>query len=138
MSSLPDGLTRGKRRRWFLGIEPIFEAGRHGERAQAWEVEDELVAIAVLGDVTIDLSQAKSAPAVIDINAYAIIRDVEVLVGEGTHVEMSGGVYRGDLRNEVPAVPEDRRDRVIRVHGHSVLGDVTARIAWGAVDGLKP
>ncbi len=121
--------TSGKRRRWFLGIEPIFEAGRRGESAHAWDVEDELVAVAALGDVTIDLSQVKSAPAVIDINAYAVIRDVEVLVGEGTRVEMSGGVYRGDLRNEVPARSHDQRDRVVRIHGHSVLGDVTARIA---------
>jgi hypothetical protein len=51
-----------------------------------------------------------------------------VLVAEGDHVELFG-VLKGNLRNDAPSVPEDRRKRVIRIHGHTVLGDVTARIA---------
>ena len=78
--------------------------------------------------MTIDLSQNKSAPTEISIKAYAIGRDVDVFVAQGTHVELFGGVLRGDLRNEVPPVPEDRRDRVVRIHGHSVLGDVNVRL----------
>jgi hypothetical protein len=121
--------TSGRRRRWLLALDPVIEGGRRGKRAQAWDVEDELIAVALLGDVTIDLSQVKSAPAEIDIEAYAIFRDVDVLVAEGSHVELSGGVLRGDLRNDVPAWPEPHRDTVIRIHGHTVFGDVTARIA---------
>jgi hypothetical protein len=130
----PDAAQRGaagKRRRWLLGLEPIFEGGLKGKRAQAWDVEDELIAVALLGDVTIDLSQNKSAPAEINIEAYAIIRDVDVLAAEDTHVEMFGGVLRGNLENEVPPVPEERRDRVIRIHGHCMAGDVRARLADG-------
>jgi hypothetical protein len=123
------GTAPGRHRRWFLGLEPIFEGGRHGKQAQAWDVEDELIAVALFGDVTIDLSQTKSAPVEIDINAYAIIRDVDVLVAQGTHVELSGGVWRGDLENHVPPVPEEHRDRIVRIHGHTVAGDVTARVA---------
>jgi len=119
----------GKRRRWFLGLEPVFESGRHGESARSWDVEDELVAVALLGDVTIDLSRTQSAPAEITIDAYAMVRDVDVVVAEGTHVEMFGGVLRGDLVNEVPVLPVEQRDRVVRIHGHTVLGDVTARVA---------
>jgi hypothetical protein len=120
--------TTGKRRRWLLGLGPIFEGGRTGKRAQAWDVEDELIAVALLGDVTIDLSQSESAPAEIDIDAYAIIRDVDVLVAEGTHVEMFGGVLRGELDNDVPAVSEQSRERVVRINGHCMMGDVTARL----------
>lgn len=119
----------GKRRRWFLGLEPIFEAGRKGKRAQTWDVEDELIAVALLGDVTIDVTQARSLPAEIAIEAYAILRDVDVLVPERTRVELSGGVVRGDLRNEVPVVSEDQREHVVRIQGHSVLGDVNVRPA---------
>jgi hypothetical protein len=117
------------RRRWFVGLEPIFEGGRHGRRARAWDVEDELTAIALLGDVTIDLSDTRSAPAEIAIDAYAIVRDVEVLVAQGTHVELSGGGLRGELRNDVPAVEPGRREHVVRIRGRTVLGDVTARVA---------
>lgn len=132
MNGHPENQQRsvsGKRRRWLLALDPIIEGGRRGKRARAWDTEDELIAIAILGDVTIDLSQAKSVPAEVDIDAYAIFRDVDVLVAPGTHVELSGGVLLGDLRNTAPAVPEEQRNRVVRVHGHTVLGDVTARTA---------
>ena len=58
----------GRRRRWLLALDPVFEAGRQGRRAKAWDVEDELVAVALLGDVTIDLSDTRSAPAEISID----------------------------------------------------------------------
>ena len=119
----------GKRRRWFVGVEPIFEGGRHGRRARAWDVEDEFIRVALLGDVTIDLSDTKSAPGEIVVQAYAIVRDVDVTVAAGTHVELFGGVLHGDLRNDVPPVPEQRRRHVVRITGHSVLGDVTVRVA---------
>lgn len=110
-----------------LALDPIFEGGRKGRRARAWDVEDELIAIALLGDVTIDLSDVRSAPAEMEIDAYALIRDVDVIVPAGTHVEMFGGVLLGDLQDEVPTVPQEQRDRVVRIHGHTLLGDVTAR-----------
>jgi predicted membrane protein len=117
----------GKRRRYFLGLEPIFEGGRRGKHAQTWDVEDELVAVALLGDVSIDLSQTRSMPAEVAIEAYAILRDIDVLVSEGTRVELSGGVVRGDLRNEAPAVSEEQSEHTVRVQGHSLLGDVNVR-----------
>ncbi|MGD0999021.1 MAG: hypothetical protein ABR941_12005 [Thermoleophilia bacterium] len=128
MSDPPrSGQWSAKRRRWFLGLEPIFEGGRKGKDALSWDVDDELVAVALLGDVTIDLSRARSVPREIAIEAYAILRDVDVLIPEGTHVELGGGVVRGDLRNEVPPVSEGQREHVVRIQGHSLLGDVTVR-----------
>ena len=122
-----------KRTRWLLGLEPIFEGGwlHRGKRARSWEVESKLVALAVLGDVTIDLAQAKTLPAEIAINAYAGLRDVDVLVGTNTHVELSGRANNDHLRNDVPAVSEDRREHVVHIHGHTALGDVTVRVADG-------
>jgi hypothetical protein len=123
------GSTASARRRWLLALDPVFEGGRKGKRAQSWDVEEELIAVALLGDVTIDLSDTKSAPPEVHIEAYAILRDVDVLVGEGTHVELGGGVLRGDLSNQVPPVPEDTRTRTVSINGHSLLGDVTVRLA---------
>jgi len=129
MNGHAQGERTGGRRRWFLGLEPFFEAGRRGRHAQTWDVEDELIAVALLGDVTIDVSRARSLPVEIAIEAYAILRDVDVLVPEGTRVELSGGVVRGDLRNEVPPVSEEQSQHAVRVQGHSLLGDVTVRTA---------
>ena len=119
----------GGRRRWLLALDPVFEAGRQGRRAKLWDVEDELVAVALLGDVTIDLSDTRSAPAEIAIDAYAILRDVDILVGPRVRVELFGGVVRGDLRNDVPPVDADHCDHIVRIHGHALLGDVTVRLA---------
>ncbi len=43
----------------------MFEGGwlHKGKRAHRWDVEDELSAVALFGDVTIDLSQAMSVPS---------------------------------------------------------------------------
>jgi predicted membrane protein len=123
----------GKRRRWLLGLEPVFEGGwlHKGNRARQWDVENEVVALALFGDVTIDLSQTKSAPTEVAISAWAILRDVDVIVPQGTHVELSGGGFRGRLVNEVPDVSAESRDRVVRIRGHTLLCDVTVRVAGG-------
>jgi hypothetical protein len=117
----------GPRRRWLIGLEPIFEGGRHGKRSREWDVEDELVAVAFFGDVKIDLAKARTLPGGIVIEAYAIVCDVDVIVPTGTEVELSGGMLRGELINKVAALPAAERWRTVRVRGHSVLGDVTVR-----------
>ena len=81
--------------------------------------------------MTIDLSETKSAPADIVINAWAILRDVDVTVAEGTARRALRRRLRGHLVNEVPDVPEEDRDRVVRIHGHTLVCDVTVRVAEG-------
>jgi hypothetical protein len=133
MANLDTGTTdkrRHRRRRWLLGFEPILEGGwlHRGSRGATWDVENELVAVSIFGDVTVDLVDARTVPAVV-VEAFAFGRDVDVLVAPGTHVELSGRPNNGHLRNEVPAVEEDRRDRIVRVQAHTGLGDVTVRVS---------
>ena len=131
VASAPEHRLPRKRRLWLLGLEPIFEGGwlHKGKRAQRWDVEDKLSAVALFGDVTIDLSQTRSVPPEIAIDAWAIFRDVDVIVPEGTHVELVGGCFRGHLTNETPSVPKERRDHVVRIHGHTLMCDITIRAA---------
>ncbi len=120
----------GRHRRWLLGLEPIFEGGwlHKGARARTWDVEPELIGVALLGDVTVDLAAAHSLPAEIVINAWAIFRDVDVLVVAGDRVDLTGGGGFGDLTNEVPKTPDDGDGRAIHIRAHSLFGDVTSRI----------
>jgi hypothetical protein len=122
--------TPRERRRWLLGLDPIFEGGwlHKGKRARQWDVETELMALSILGDVTVDLSETKSAPAEIVLKAFALGRDVDVYVAPGTHVELSG-LRQGHLRNDVPAVDETQCGRSVRIEGHALLDDVTVRLA---------
>lgn len=100
-----------RRRRWLLGLEPFFEGGwlHQGARAQRWDVEDELCAVALLGDVTIDLAHVRSAPPEIEINAWGILRDVDIVVAAGTHVELVGWGIFGSRKNETPPIPGEER-----------------------------
>lgn len=122
-----DPIPPSQRHRRLLGLEPFFEGGwlRKGKRARRWDVEEELFALALLGDVTIDLGEANSIPSQVDINAWAILRDVEVIVPAGTQVEITGGGLFGHLTNEAPDVPPDKRQRTVRIHGHTLVSDIT-------------
>ena len=111
----------GNRRRPLPALDPVIAGGRHRKRPRAWDTGDEPIAVALPGEVTIGLAQIKSAPAEIDIGASPMFRHAGVLVAEGTHVEMPGGVLRGDPRNAVPAASGEHRKNVIRIHGHKVL-----------------
>ncbi len=127
----PNQVPPPKRRRRLLGLEPFFEGGwlHKGTRAQRWDAEDELFALALLGDVTIDLAEANSTPTEINIYAWAILRDVEVIVPTGTQVQLTGGGLFGHLANETPDVPPDKRQRTVRIHGHTLASDITVRAA---------
>ena len=122
-------------RRYLLGLEPVFEGGwlHKGDRARDWNVEKELVAVSILGDVTIDLTSVKSLPSEIEIHAYAIGRDVDVIVPSGTHVEMSGRAHNDHLNNLAPSVPMAKGTRSVKITGHTIIGDVTTRDSVGAV-----
>ena len=120
--------ARGKRRRWLLGLEPFFEAKMEGKRAAEWNVEDELVAVAFLGDVTIDLSHAGLAEREIVISAWAIVRDVEIIVSPGTRVELFGSVVWGDLTSMIPTESATTDRPVVRIEDHTLFGDVDVKL----------
>jgi hypothetical protein len=125
------GTSGSHRRRWLLGIEPIFEGGwlHRGSRAQRWDVEDELVAVSIFGDVTVDLAGARTLPALVVVKAFAWGRDVDVLVADGTQVELNGRPGNTHLTNDVRCAPEKSPDHIVRIEAHTGLGDVTVRAA---------
>ena len=116
-------------RRWLLGIEPFFEGGwfHKGSRSRSWDVEETLGAISLLGDVTIDLTSPRSMPPNVGVQAYAIGRDVEVLVRPGTRVELSGRANNDHLNNRVADIAVTDDDHLIKITGHTFLGDVIVR-----------
>jgi hypothetical protein len=114
------------RRRWLLGLEPFFEGGwlHKGTRAQTWDVEGGLIAVAVLGDVVVDLSMARTTPTKVYIDAYAIGRDVDVVLPEGVKVELSGRPNNDRLRNYVSSGVGRSPQLCVLITGHTFLGDV--------------
>jgi len=107
-----------KLRRVMLGI--FWDSRRAGPQP----LEDEITAIALLGDAVIDLRGAKATSEEITIRAYALLNDVDVIVPEGVAVEVSGVAVVGDNRNMTRPVPAGTSRFVVKIHGHAVLGDV--------------
>ena len=125
-------------RRWLLGLEPFFEGGwfHKGHRARAWDVEHQLVGVSLLGDVTIDLCEVKSLPPAVDIEAYALGRDVDVIVPAGIRVELTGRTGNDHLRNghlndDLVRGPGESGPVVVRITPHTFLGGVHVRSAVG-------
>jgi len=106
----------GRLRRVMLGI--FWDSRRAGPQP----LEDEITAIALLGDAVIDLREATSTG--ITIRAYALLNDVDVIVPEGVAVELSGVAVVGDNRNMARPVPLGTSRFVVKIHGHALLGDV--------------
>jgi Domain of unknown function (DUF1707)/Cell wall-active antibiotics response 4TMS YvqF len=108
----------GRLRRLMLGI--FWDSRRAGPQP----LEDEIIAIALLGDAVIDLREAKATAKGITIRAYALLNDVDVIIPEGVAVELSGVAVVGDHRNLArPVSPGDSRF-VVKIHGHALLGDI--------------
>ena len=108
----------GRLRRVMLGI--FWDSRRAGPQP----LEDEITAIALLGDAVIDLRGAKATSKEITIRAYALLNDVDVIVPDGIAVELSGVAVVGDNRNMTRPVPAGTSRFVVKIHGHAVLGDV--------------
>lgn len=119
------------RRRWLVGLEPVLEGGwlHKGARARSWDVEERLNAVALFGDVVVDLAEAKSLPASVELHAYAVLRDVDVCVPAGTAVQVTDRMVTDHVRSDVPDIRADRRTGVLKVISHTFRGDVTVRVA---------
>ncbi|MCW2784404.1 MAG: hypothetical protein JWP74_921 [Marmoricola sp.] len=115
--------------RWLLGLEPFFEGGwRHrGDRGHRWAVEDRLTAVALLGDVTIELDHTRRLPDSVSISAWSIFRDVDVVVPSGRRVELVQRRFFGAPRRSDLAAAE-AADRLVSIQGHSFLGDVNVLV----------
>ncbi|MGA2836180.1 MAG: hypothetical protein ABSF84_06245 [Acidimicrobiales bacterium] len=119
-------------RRWLVGFEPVSEHRwlPTGGRSAPWDVEGELVAVAVFGGVTVDLTEVGSMPSEVRVDAYAIAGNVDVFVPRGTRVRLTGRHVSSNLRRTVPSLLEDEQGRLVRLHVHELLGDVSLRFAF--------
>ena len=74
--------------------EPFFEGGsfHKGDRARVWDVENgALIGLLSTGRRDqIDLSEVKSLPRDLHIEAYALGRDVDIIVPIWRRVELAG------------------------------------------------
>ena len=91
----------GGDREWVVAV--MGDSRREGR----WRVERPLSAVAVMGDVVLDLRGAEVPHGNVDITAVAVMGDVKVYVPDGVDVELSGFAVMGDKKVRVrAAVPQ--------------------------------
>jgi hypothetical protein len=89
-----------------------------------WTAPPRVTAVAVLGDVIVDLRDANVRGEQLSIQATALVGDVYVLVPPGATVEMSGVAVLGHKKFAVEPAEYTLAVPVVRVSAAAILGDV--------------
>jgi hypothetical protein len=107
-----------KKRRWFVGV--MGDSKRRG----TWRIDQELGAVAVMGDVLLDLREAEVRTDRVEILAVSVMGDVKIIVPDGVYVDLDGMAVMGDKKVNVMQAPPGMNVPVVRVQAYAVMGDV--------------
>jgi hypothetical protein len=116
------------------------------QRAGRWEPADEIQVHAILGEVTLDFTRADlPASGMIEIDAWAILGEVNIIVPDGAEVELDGTPILGSIEQQVrkkragerirelvmgereedlPGPPPSAEPPYFRIDCHAILGSV--------------
>ncbi|GIH99697.1 DUF1707 SHOCT-like domain-containing protein [Planobispora takensis] len=108
----------GRSRRWFVAV--MGDSKRRGK----WRIDQELGAVAVMGDVVLDLREAEVRTGVVDISATAVMGDVKIIVPDGVDVELEGIAIMGDKKVQVIEAPPGMNVPVVRIKAFALMGDI--------------
>ncbi|MEU0481691.1 DUF1707 domain-containing protein [Streptosporangium sp. NPDC006013] len=108
----------GAARRWFVAV--MGSSKRRG----TWRIDKPLGAVAVMGDVVLDLRQAEVRTGVVDIMATAVMGDVKIIVPDGVDVELDGIAIMGDKKVQVIEAPPGTNVPIVRVKAYVLMGDI--------------
>jgi hypothetical protein len=116
--AVPARPAAGGDREWVVAV--MGDSRREGR----WRVERPLSAVAVMGDVVLDLRGAEVPHGNVDITAVAVMGDVKVYVPDGVDVELSGFAVMGDKKVRVREAPPGQPSPKVMVRATVVMGDV--------------
>jgi hypothetical protein len=105
-------------REWVVAV--MGDSRRQGR----WRVERPLAALAVMGDVVLDLRGAEVAQGDVDVTATAVMGDVKIYVPDGVDVQLSGIAVMGDKTVAVREAPAGQAAPRVVVKAMVIMGDV--------------
>jgi Domain of unknown function (DUF1707)/Cell wall-active antibiotics response 4TMS YvqF len=105
-------------REWVVAV--MGDSRRQGR----WRVERPLAAVAVMGDVVLDLRGAEVPRGEVDITATTVMGDVKIYVPDGVDVELSGIAVMGDKKVMVREAPAGQTAPRVVVRATVIMGDV--------------
>jgi hypothetical protein len=117
-SAAPMRPTAPAEREWVVAV--MGDTKRQGR----WRVERPLTAVAVMGDVVLDLRGAEVPQGEVDITATAVMGDVKIYVPDGVDVQLSGIAVMGDKQVAVREAPAGQTAPRVVVRATAIMGDV--------------
>jgi Domain of unknown function (DUF1707)/Cell wall-active antibiotics response 4TMS YvqF len=114
----PTRPTAGADREWVVAV--MGDSKRQGR----WRVARPLAALAIMGDVVLDLRGAEVPQGDVDITATAVMGDVKIYVPDGVDVQLSGIAVMGDKKIRVREAPVGQTAPRVVVRATAVMGDV--------------
>lgn len=98
-------------------------------RKGAWTPSRQLNVIAVMGGAELDFREARMPPGITELNVFAWMGGVEVLVPPGVRVEMNGIALMGGFEEHVRTVEPPPPDApVLRIGGFALMGGVEVSV----------
>jgi hypothetical protein len=116
--AVPTPSTARDDREWVVAV--MGDSKRQGR----WRVERPLAAVAVMGDVVLDLRGAEVPQGEVAITATAVMGDVKIYVPDGVDVQLSGIAVLGDKTVEVREAPAGQTAPKVVVRATVIMGDV--------------
>ena len=107
-------------------VPPVVAVFGGAERRGRWRPAARQAAVAVFGGVVLDYRDADPLPEVLRLSATAVFGGVEIVVPEGTTVEMTGFAVFGGRSANVAATP-GRPGPAVRLRAVAVFGGVSIR-----------
>ena len=118
------------------GVVAAFMGGN--VRKGSWAVPRRLKIVAIMGGVELDLRQARLAPGLTEIEVFAVMGGVEILVPPGVRVESMGMAVMGGFETSAGDADATSPDRpFIRISGLAVMGGVDASMRRPSAKSMK-
>ena len=124
-SALP-AREKGKEKTLFAFMSGVSRKG-------PWPVPPTVNAIAIMGGIELDLRFAQLTAPVTEIQIFALMGGVEIIIPPGVRVESEGFAFMGAFGNDVgdPGTPNAP---VVRLTGFAMMGGVEVRVAMVGVE----
>lgn len=113
-------------------VETVVAVCSSSARKGRWRPGARTRAVSVMGDITIDLTEAVFEQQVTEITVTSVLGNVEVLVPENVTLRGYGSGVLGNFEVRGEGVAADPQAPVVIVRGFALLGNIEARPKRGS------
>ncbi|MFF4577440.1 DUF1707 domain-containing protein [Streptomyces sp. NPDC001389] len=113
-------------------VESVVAVCSSSARKGRWRPGAHTRAVSVMGDITIDLTEAVFEQQVTEFNVVSVLGNVEILVPENVTLRGYGSGVLGNFEVRGEGATADPQAPVVIVRGFALLGNIEARAKLGA------